>query len=198
MYSACATGAGPRTSLSAATVISKIPPPRSIRSCSPLRNARDGLGRCPATSTLPVSTAFLARLRVLKKRAAHSQTSSLTVIACSSSRFIRFAVSCRALARAVRSACARCDLAQTPARLPASSATMACATPDVWATAAKLKRAGPGAAWSAPQGSTAGGPPSPLAARYVHGARHIRVRMRRDQRIVGGVGTQCRRSGGMP
>ena len=54
--------------------------PRRARSSSLRRRApaREAFARCPAISTLPVSIACLARLRVLKKRAAHSQRSRRT------------------------------------------------------------------------------------------------------------------------
>src|SRR3546814_1779653 len=45
----------------------------------PTRTAREALARWPPTSTLPASTACLARLRVRKNRAAQSQMSSLAV-----------------------------------------------------------------------------------------------------------------------
>src|SRR5690606_40326114 len=75
---ACATGAGPRVSLSPRTSISKVSSPRVTRNASPTRTVREGLARWPPTSTLLVSTACLARLRVLKNLAAHSHTSRRT------------------------------------------------------------------------------------------------------------------------
>jgi len=51
-----------------------------MRNASPTRTTRDGFGRSPPTATLPVSTACFARLRVLKKRAAHSHKSMRTPV----------------------------------------------------------------------------------------------------------------------
>jgi hypothetical protein len=64
-YNAWATLAGPRLSLTPSTMTSWISPARSMRRDSPPRNTRAGLARWPSTSTLPVSTACFARLRVL-------------------------------------------------------------------------------------------------------------------------------------
>src|SRR5574340_300644 len=78
-YSACATGAGPRCIASARTVIvhSKSPTWRCNR--SPDLTSRAGLTRSPFSFTRPCSMAWVARLRVLKKRATHSHLSSRMV-----------------------------------------------------------------------------------------------------------------------
>ena len=76
------TGAGPRVSLTALTVISKTSTPRSIFTFAPARTTREGFGRSPSTDTLPVSIACLASARVLKKRAAQSQLSRRMVGGC--------------------------------------------------------------------------------------------------------------------
>ena len=64
---------------SSSTSTSNTSSPRTTRSESPTRTEREGFGLCPPTSTLPVSTACRASVRVLKKRAAHSQTSMRTL-----------------------------------------------------------------------------------------------------------------------
>ena len=88
-YSVCATEAGPRTSLSARTSTSNSPPSLVTRSMSPIRTSRDALALCPWERIRPSSHARLASVRVLKKRAAHSQISILTPVTFSLSYKIR-------------------------------------------------------------------------------------------------------------
>lgn len=77
-YSFAASAAGPRFSLSASTVTRCSKAPMRICSASPVLISFDGFGRSALSVILPPSTACAARLRVLKKRAAHSHLSMRT------------------------------------------------------------------------------------------------------------------------
>jgi len=75
--SAAATVAGPRLSESSRTVMTCSKGGRRMLTLSPTFSSLAGLERSPFTDTRPPSTASTARVRVLKKRAAHSHLSSL-------------------------------------------------------------------------------------------------------------------------
>src|SRR5207302_3553040 len=76
-----ASDAGPRTSLSPNTSTSNSPPSFEMRSMSLMRTSRAAFATCPFDRILPKSQLFLAKVRVLKNRAAHSQASiRITVI----------------------------------------------------------------------------------------------------------------------
>src|SRR5579864_5633828 len=83
-YSFCASEAGPRTLLSPRTTTSKSPPSFVIRSVSPTRTSRAALATCAFDRIRPKSQLFFASVRVLKKRAAHSQASILIPLMASS------------------------------------------------------------------------------------------------------------------
>jgi predicted esterase len=79
-YSVAATLAGPRCSDSPVTTTICSNGGLRMRTVAPAEMGRERLARCPSTSTRPASIASAARLRVLKNRAAQSQTSRRTGI----------------------------------------------------------------------------------------------------------------------
>src|SRR6267143_362249 len=70
--------AGPRLSLRPATTSDHCTVPTRTSSASPTRTSFEGFTRAPFSCTWPPTTASVARLRVLKKRAAHSHLSIRT------------------------------------------------------------------------------------------------------------------------
>ena len=78
-YNNCASGAPRRWSLSCFTSTTFSSQPWRICRISPAAISFETFTRCPSRWTLPPSIAALARLRVLKKRAAHSHLSRRTL-----------------------------------------------------------------------------------------------------------------------
>jgi len=71
-----ASVAGPRREGIFNTQTSVIESPRWILNALPIDTSRAALARSPSTRTLPLRTAFAARLRVLKNLAYHNQRST--------------------------------------------------------------------------------------------------------------------------